>query len=197
MNPNKPAASAARAAARPPQGGRRASHESRTSGLRLAGWAAALLLAACSQGAGKLAALEPGDDAACALDGMVLKDYPASKAQIRYSDGKTDYFCDVMELFGAVLTPDQRRPVAGLYVQDMGRAVWKRPVGHWIPARDAWYVAGSRRPGSMGPTIIPFASADAARAFATAEGGKVVRFDQVDSAMLRMGGGAAHDHGMH
>jgi copper chaperone NosL len=165
--------------------------------LRLGSWAAVLLLAACSQGIGKLAALEPGDDAACALDGMVLKDYPASKAQIRYSDGKTDYFCDVIELFGAVLTPDQRRPVAGLYVQDMGRAVWKRPVGHWIPARDAWYVAGSRRAGSMGPTIIPFASADAARAFATVEGGKVVRFDQVDSGMLRMGGGAAHDHGMH
>ena len=168
----------------------------RTGGSGWAMLAAALLLAACGQSVSKLAALEPGADAACALDGMVLKDYPASKAQIRYADGQTDYFCDVMELFGAVLTPDQRRPVAGLYVQDMGRASWKQPSGHWISARDAWYVAGSRRPGSMGPTIVPFASADAARAFATVEGGKVLRFDQVDAGMLRMGGGAAHDQGM-
>ncbi|MYN10166.1 nitrous oxide reductase accessory protein NosL [Pseudoduganella aquatica] len=165
--------------------------------LRWSGWAATLLLAACGQAVTKLAALEPDSNAACALDGMVLKDFPSSKAQIRYEDGKTDYFCDVMELFSMVLMPDQRRPVAGLYVQDMARAVWDRPMGHWIPAQHAWYVAGSRRAGSMGPTIVPFGTAETARAFAAAEGGRVLRFDQVDSSQLRMAGAGAHgmDHG--
>jgi copper chaperone NosL len=150
---------------------------------------AALLLAACSQSASQLPALDPGSAATCTLDGMQLQDFPGSKAQLRYDDGKTDYFCDVMELFAAVLAPEQVHPAGAMYVQDMGAAEWSHPQGHWIAATAAMYVVGSRAHGSMGATIVPFAEHAAAEAFAAREGGKVLHFKQVTAAMLLPAGG--------
>ena len=91
---------------------------------------AALMLAACSRTAVPLQAVEPDDQAACALDGMLLRDFPGAKAQVRYADSQTEYFCDVMELLGAMLAPEQRRAVSGYYVQDMGKADWQHPRGY-------------------------------------------------------------------
>lgn len=153
-----------------------------------------LALAACGQAVVLPAAQEPDSNTACALDGMVLQDYPGAKAQIRYADGKTEYFCDVLELVRTLLAPEQERRPNAQYVQDMGKADWARPVGHWIPARDAVYVVGSRARGSMGATIVPFAQQADAQAFARREGGDVVRFADITLAMLDKTGGIAHGH---
>ncbi|AXA92200.1 nitrous oxide reductase accessory protein NosL [Massilia sp. YMA4] len=150
----------------------------------------AALLAGCGQAA-SLQALEPAADSACALDGMVLRDYPGAKAQIRYGDGKTDYFCDVVELLRTLLAPEQARGAAVPFVQDMGKADWRRPQGHWIAARAAVYVVGSRAVGSMGPTVVPFAQRADAEAFAGREGGRVLAFADLSPATL---GGPAHGH---
>ena len=160
---------------------------------RLAGIASILLLAACSQAIKQTSAQEPSADTACALDGMVLKDFPGPKAQIRYGEGKPDFYCDLMELFAVVLAPEQKRAIAGMFVQDMGKADWAQPQGHWIAARSASYVVGSRKAGSMGPALASFANAQDAAAFAQAEGGKVVPFEQITAAMLKPSGAA---HGM-
>jgi copper chaperone NosL len=160
---------------------------------RLATIAAILLLAACSPAIKQALAQEPSADTACALDGMVLKDFPGPKAQIHYSEGKPDFYCDLMELFAVVLAPEQKRAVAGLYVQDMGKADWAHPQGHWIAAKSASYVVGSRKAGSMGPALASFSTAQDAAAFAQAEGGKVMPFEQITVAMLKPAGAA---HGM-
>lgn len=160
---------------------------------RLASIAAVLLLAACSQAIKQTGPQEPSADTACALDGMVLKDFPGPKAQIQYSEGKPDFYCDLMELFAVVLAPEQKRSVAGLFVQDMGHTDWAHPQGHWIAAKGASYVVGSRKTGSMGPALASFATAADASAFAQAEGGKVMPFAQITAAMLRPSGAA---HGM-
>lgn len=157
---------------------------------------AALLLAGCTPGQPRVAAQEPNDDTACALDGMVLHDFPGPKAQVLFAEGKPDYYCDLMELFAAVLAGEQKRAVAAMFVQDMGEADWDHPSGHWIDAKSAFYVAGSRKLGSMGPTFGSFASEQAARAFAAAQGGKVLRFGQIGRDLVSMGGGAAHDNAM-
>lgn len=146
--------------------------------------AAAMLLAACGQGARSVAAQEPDAGTACALDGMVLKDFPGPKAQIQYTEGAPDYYCDLMELFAVLLAPEHKRRVAAIYVQDMGKADWANPSGHWIAAKDALYVVGSRKHGSMGPTLGAFSDAGAAAAFAKKEGGSVLPFDQISAAML-------------
>jgi copper chaperone NosL len=158
---------------------------------RLAAIAAMLLLAACSQAIKQAGAQEPGADTACALDGMVLQDFPGPKGQIQYGEGKPDFYCDLMELFAVVLAPEHKRGIAGLFVQDMGKADWAHPQGHWIAAKGASYVVGSRKTGSMGPALGSFANALDAAAFAKTEGGKVVPFEQVTAAMLKPSG-AAH-----
>lgn len=151
------------------------------------------LLAGCGQAA-SLTALEPAADTACALDGMVLRDYPGAKAQIRYGDGKTDYFCDVVELLRTVLAPEQARGTAAPFVQDMGEADWRRPEGHWIDARAALYVVGSRAEGSMGPTVVPFAQRADAETFARREGGQVLAFAELTPAALGKPALALHGH---
>ncbi|MDM5175678.1 nitrous oxide reductase accessory protein NosL [Massilia sp. DJPM01] len=153
----------------------------------LAAFAAAGLLAACSQQATTASAREPAPDTACALDGMVLLDFPGPKAQIQYAEGKADYYCDLMELFTVMLAPEHKRRIAGVFVQDMGKTSWDKPSGHWIAAKDALYVVGSKKQGSMGPTFGAFSDAAQADAFAKAEGGKVLPYGQITVAMLDTG----------
>lgn len=166
----------------------------RAQAVKIAGCIiAVLLLGACNRAVPQAVALEPTNETACALDGMLLKDYPGPKAQIHYAEGKPDFFCDLMELFGTVLVPEQKRRVTALFVQDMGKTDWDHPAGNWIDAKTAVYVVGSKKTGSMGPTFGSFSSAQDAEAFAKKEGGKIYRFDQITPDMASMGGGAAQD----
>lgn len=154
-------------------------------------------LAACSETIQQATPKEPGSDTACSLDGMILKDYPGPKAQIHYKEGAPEYFCDLMELFGSLLAPEQKRPVSGAFVQDMGKTAWEHPDGNWIDAKTAIYVVGSKKPGSMGATFGSFSSMQDAEAFAKKEGGKVVRFEQVTLDMVNVSTGAPDDNSMH
>jgi len=152
--------------------------------------AALLLLAACGEAARSLAAGEPGDDAVCALDGMSIKDYPGPKGQIVFKDGRIDFFCTLAELFergeGALAA-------GASYVQDMGQADWDKPRGNWIAASSAFYVVGSRAQGAMGPTIGTFALQQDAQAFAEREGGRVLDYSQVQTALRASNAKPAHD----
>ena len=152
------------------------------------------LLSACSGGAPPPAAIEPAAGEACALDGMLLADYPGPKAQIHYASGPPEFYCDTVEMFSLLLRPDEQRPVRAAYTQDMARADWREPRGHWIDATSAWYVHGSQLQGSMGPTFAAFARAEDAEAFARKHGGRVLRFDDVTPAMADLHGGAGHAH---
>ena len=156
---------------------------------------ATVALAACGGGGGTVP--EPREitgGTSCALDGMLLADYPGPKGQIHYAgQSDPDFFCDLVELFNVYLQPEQVRQVRALFVQDMGQADWDEPRGHWIDARTAFLVVGSRRHGSMGPTIASFAAEADARAFVAGYGGDVVRFDGVTPDKVRLDGGALHD----
>ncbi|MFC3375553.1 nitrous oxide reductase accessory protein NosL [Rugamonas sp. CCM 8940] len=154
------------------------------------------LLGACSHTAPSAVAQEPNADTACVLDGMLLQDFPGPKGQIVYAEGKPDFFCDLMELFTTLRTPEQKRAVAGAYVQDMGKTDWDHPKGNWIPAKTAFFVVGSKLHGSMGPTLGAFSSAEEANKFIQQQGGKQLRFEQVTPEMADLTGGVMHDSGM-
>ncbi|MDO9598049.1 MAG: nitrous oxide reductase accessory protein NosL [Azoarcus sp.] len=163
--------------------------------------AAAGVLAACGSGDGSGqptgVAVEIDQSTSCALDGMLLADYPGPKAQIHYTgQAAPEWFCDTVEMFSIYLNPEQARRVTALYVQDMGKADWDQPRGHWIDAKTAIYVHGSKRRGSMGPTIASFSSEADAKTFADAWGGKILRFADVTPAMVVLDGGALHDQRM-
>jgi copper chaperone NosL len=159
---------------------------------------AALLLAACAQQATQSTApVEITRETACSLDGMTLADYPGPKAQIHYA-GQTapEYFCDLMEMFDITLKPEQARKVLAIYVQNMGQTQWEEPKGHWIDAKSAYYVVGSKKMGSMGPTFGSFAKEDDAKQFANTNGGKVYKFGEITPEMAALDGGALHDQHM-
>lgn len=161
---------------------------------------ATTLLTACGPGgeADKaLVAIEIDASTTCALDGMLLADYPGPKAQIHYGDrSEPEFFCDTVEMFGLYFKPEQVRPVKGIFVQDMGKADWNQPRGAWIDAKTAWYVVGSRRHGSMGPTIASFALQADAEKFAAEQGGKALHFNAITPDMAVLDGGALHDSKM-
>lgn len=157
-------------------------------------------LAGCEasrKGAGALAPQEIGSGTSCELDGMLLAEYPGPKGQLLYADASAPvFFCDTVELLDTLLRPEQVRAVAAAWVQDMGRADWDQPRGHWIDARSAFYVRGSRRHGSMGPTFASFAREDDARRFAAEHGGTVLGFAEIRPAMVDLSGGADVDQRM-
>lgn len=162
--------------------------------LRRAALVAALLAAAaCADRTLVPAALELGQDALCAMDGMLLADFPGPKGQVIYDQGPPEAYCDTVELIAALVAPEQQRRVAAAYTQDMARTSWDKPQGHWIDARSAYYVAGSRRTGSMGPTLASFAEARDAEAFAQEYGGKVLRFAEITPQMVALDGGVLKD----
>ena len=155
-----------------------------------------LLFTACGEPQKTVLALEPTDATVCALDGMLLTDFPGPKAQIHYDTGDPDFFCDTMEMLSIYLRPEQQKRVTAVYTQDMAQTDWNKPSGHWIDARAAFYVLGSDMKGSMGPTAASFARAEDAQAFAKAHGGKVLRFDEITPAMVSLDGGVLHDQNM-
>lgn len=154
------------------------------------------LLTACGKAEAPVQAKEPTRETACALDGMILLDYPGPKGQITYANGDTDFFCDTVELLSIYLKPEQQKRVKGIFTQDMGKATWEDPRDNWIDARTAFYVEGSKRRGSMGPTLASFARVEDAQAFVQKYGGKVLRFNEITPSMVTLDGGVAHDETM-
>jgi len=172
-------------------------NSTRQAGIRLLPMLlGALLLTACGEPAKPVQPQEIAADTACALDGMVLLDFPGPKAQIHYDQGEPDFFCDTREMFAIFLRPEQKKRIAAIYTQDMGKADWNRPEGQWIDAKTAFYVIGSPRRGSMGPTVPSFAREADARSFAGKYGGKVLPFAGVTIDMVDLSGGASHDEKM-
>lgn len=158
---------------------------------------AALTACGKSETANAVAPVEISQGTSCTLDGMLLADYPGPKAQIHYAgQAEPEFFCDTVEMFHVYLKPEQVRAVRGLFVQDMGKADWDQPKDHWIDAKSAYYVHGSKRHGSMGPTIASFAQETDATKFAAEYGGKVYRFADVTPDMVVLDGGALHDSNM-
>lgn len=157
--------------------------------------AAVMALSACDQKQDLAAVpLEIDRSTSCELDGMLLADYPGPKGQIHYGgQERPAFFCDTLELLNTLIAGEQVRPVRGAWVQDMARADWEQPQGAWIDARTAFYVLGSKRHGSMGPTAASFAQEADARQFVEQHGGKVLKFDEVKADMVDLTGGALHD----
>lgn len=154
------------------------------------------LLVSCSKAPVTVTPQEITAGTSCSLDGMTLNDFPGPKGQIHYATGKPDFFCDTVEMFSIYLQPEQKKRITGIFTQDMGKADWDKPQGNWIDARQAYYVAGSKKTGSMGTTLAAFAREQDAKDFALKFGGKVLRFEQVTPEMADLTGGVVHEKDM-
>lgn len=156
----------------------------------------ALVLSACQPATTTALPEELTAGTSCSLDGMLLLDYPGPKAQIHFSSGATEFFCDTTEMFAMLLQPEEKRKITAAYTQDMGAADWRAPTGHWILASTAFYVKGSDLMGSMGPTFAAFAKQSDAEAFIGQHGGTLYNYADITPEMADLRGGAHHDHNM-
>ncbi len=92
------------------------------------------------------------------------------------------WFSQVRDGLAYMKSPERDGKVLVLYVNDMGRAIsWTQPgEKNWIKAKDAYFVVGSNAIGGMGaPEVVPFASQNDAKKFASERGGKVMRLDKI------------------
>ena len=150
-----------------------------------------------ASGLGKYDARPIPTDARCPVCGMYPARYPTWAAQLIFKDGTAHFFDSAVDLFMFLDEParfDQAHTaddVEALYVADHLRA-------SWLAARAAFFVIGAKVHGPMrGPDIPAFASIDEATAFVSEHGGRVLRFDAIDSstvATLRDANHATHTH---
>ncbi|KZC43145.1 MULTISPECIES: nitrous oxide reductase accessory protein NosL [Rhodanobacter] len=133
-------------------------------------------------------AVDTHPDDACAVCGMYLDGSPGPRAEAWVS-GRTKplVFDSTRDFFAYVLQPENQSALQELYVQDSAHLDWQQPshaAVSFIDARRAFYVAWQPLPGSMGPTLAPFATRAAAEAFVHEHGGAVLGFDEVTPAMV-------------
>lgn len=147
------------------------------------------LLAGCGGGrAPAQQAVDTHPDDACAVCGMYLDGSPGPRAEAWVTGrAKPLVFDSTRDFFAYVLQPENQSALQELFVQDSTRLDWQQPshaAVSFIDARRAFYVAWQPLPGSMGPTLAPFATRAAAEAFVRGHGGGVLGFDEVTPALV-------------
>jgi len=145
-----------------------------------------LSFASCSRDTGaKPQPVEFTREHSCNVCGMIIVDFPGAKAQIHYKNKKIDTFCSTLDMFLFYLQPDRPANIAAMYVNDMGKADWEHPRGHWADAKNAFYVYGGDIMGTMGESLVPFSDRKDADAYMKKHGGRVIRFDDVKTDILK------------
>jgi copper chaperone NosL len=113
--------------------------------------------------------------------GMGLLEHPGPKAQIFVRDRPDPYwFSTVRDAIAFTRLPEMPEDIAVIWVSDMARAHdWQQPDA-WVDVAQAYFVIGSRRRSGMETDeAVPFGDAAAARLFAEAEGGRLVRLSEI------------------
>lgn len=147
------------------------------------------LIAGCGSGeTGTRGPIDVHPEDTCAVCGMYLGDSPGPRAQAWVAgEARPLIFDSTRDFFAYALQPENQAGLQQLYVQDTAIIDWQHPTGtaaSFIDARHAVYVVWQPLPGSMGPTLAPFAMRTAAEAFARAHGGAIFGFDQVTLALV-------------
>lgn len=148
------------------------------------------LLAACGQQSDsqqmvqQAVAIESSDE--CHLCGMIITNFPGPKGQL-YSKGINGNmkFCSTRDMFAFILDPENQHNIQQAFVHDMAVTPWGKPNDEiYIDAKTAFYVIGHNKPGAMGPTLASFSKLADAETFATAQGGRVFQFNEIDMATM-------------
>lgn len=152
-------------------------------------------LAGCSESEQPTQAVGPvafhADDE-CHVCGMAILDFPGPKGQA-VEKGGVKKFCSTGEMIGWWLQPENQLLDARLYVHDMAQGTWEQPDdAHLIDAKTAWYVAGTSLKGAMGAVLASFSDEAMARQMAAEHGGRVLRFEEIDQAVLQETSGVGH-----
>jgi len=141
------------------------------------------ILSVESAGAGEIPG--PGPRDTCPVCGMFVARYPEWIATLVYTDGQAEHFDGAKDMFKYLR--EMARWASG---RDPSEILALRVTEYYslerIGARHAWYVIGSDVLGPMGHELIPLESREAADEFIRDHFGvRILRFDEVDSVLLR------------
>lgn len=145
----------------------------------------AIVLAACQENETGVApaAISMTEDALGHYCQMNLTEHDGPKAQIHLAGFKHPiWFSQVRDAIAYTRLPEETDEVSAVYVSDMGRAPdWTNPgIDNWVDAQRAYFVIESRSRGGMGaPEAVPFGDEEAARAFTTENGGRIVQLADI------------------
>lgn len=121
---------------------------------------------------------------------MNLTEHPGPKGQVHLDGlpGAPLFFSQVRDAVAYSRLPEQDHRILAIWVSDMGArgATWEDPgAANWIDAREAHYVVGSDRAGGMGAAeLVPFSDPARAKAFASEQGGQVMRLSDIPDAAV-------------
>lgn len=120
-----------------------------------------------------VAALADGGGArpGCQVCGMYLDQYQQTTGTLKHQDGKTTQTCGVPCLLRLVQDAGGPDAFSAIQVRDF-------KTGKELPAKEAAYVLSSDLTPDMMPSLIAFASTEAAIAFQLEHHGAIVTFDQ-------------------
>ena len=121
------------------------------------------------------------DSDSCHLCGMMITAYPGPKGQSYEADvNQVRKFCSTSDMILWFLKSTDRNNIIEMYVHDINLSPWNNPDDkHLILAKKAYFVIGSKKNGSMGPTLATFSQQGPAQDFASEYGGKVLIFDKL------------------
>ncbi len=151
------------------------------SGQKLEALVAFLQAGKAAERSGNGKTIEVPKGAKCPVCGMFVSKYPKWAAEM-VVDGKTYYFDGVKDMMKFYIFdgdfPYDRSKIEKMLVTDYYTL-------EAIPAKEAYYVIGSKLYGPMGNELIPFKTEKEARDFMADHGGdRIVRFDQITGKMV-------------
>ena len=115
---------------------------------------------------------------------MWITKWPGPKAEIVMKSGNVYKFCSVKCMSCTIQRLGENADMAGIWVNDAGATDWEHPEAKFIDAKTAWYVQGSSRKATMGKSVAPFATKEAALAFQKEFGGTLYRWDDFTKEIL-------------
>lgn len=144
--------------------------------------ALALLLIACTgqPTAERTSAVAPEGltGQSCAVCGMIAREQPPPRGQVRHRDGTHLHFCSLGDMRAHIQAPSPHGAVTDSWVEALPagyeRADRSRAPLTWIPAEQASYVVGFERPRVMGVPALSFEMVSDATEAARRVGGRVV-----------------------
>lgn len=135
-------------------------------------------------GLAMLAARPVPAHARCAVCGMYPARHPQWAAQLIADNGDAWFFDSPVDML--LFLADSARYTRGIAIGAIAaRYVSDHGGGGWVAADDAWFVHGAALSGPMrGPDLPAFASRAAAEALVAAQGGRVLRFAELDGTLV-------------
>ena len=124
-----------------------------------------LLALGCSGGASQTAVdLTPHaiEDAMCGVCGMVVSEQPSPRAQVVFRDGTHQHLCSLDEFRATAQSPSPHGKPLALYVEALPESFQisanNTAALSWIPAEEAFFVYGAKRPLVMGHAGLSFSN---------------------------------------